>query len=225
MRRASTEAHAGHRAGIQSHRTGTGQASTESREGLGLPGVSGPTKRELALPERPCPTSRRSPGCAGGQDGQGRGCQRGRDQTTEGVKGARTPDTTVLPQTQPSRGLEGGACIGARRVRQGRWGRTGGGSSVEGVHLSAAQQVPGQEPQSGQGWADAAVCPGRCGAPSVCLSVPRWIPESCRCWPARQLPGNLCPTKKTLTETQPSRRPGLIRPHGVLSPAPRAKPA
>lgn len=63
---------------------------------------------------------------------------------------------------------------------------------------SRSQAGSSQEPQSGQAWADAAMCPGRCGAPSVCPSVPRWTPESCRCWPCQAVTRKPLPNKKDL---------------------------
>ena len=132
-----------------------------------------------------------------------------------------------------------GRLVGADRWAD-RWGRTGGagwwgrqvgrtgGRSVEGVHLSAAQQVPGWFLPRAPEWTRL----GRCsrvsralGAPhlSACLSDPRLLSPAAA-GPARQLPGNLCPTK-TLAEARPGRRPGLIRLRGVLSAALRARPA
>lgn len=119
-----------------------------------------------------------------------------------------------------------GQAGGGRQVGR-QVGRTGG-RSVEGVHLSAAQQVPGWFLPRAPEW----TMLGRrsrvsraLGAPhlSACLSDARLLSPAAA-GPARQLPGNLCPTK-TLTEARPGRRPGLIRLHGVLSAALRARPA
>ena len=119
-----------------------------------------------------------------------------------------------------------GQAGGGRQVGR-QVGRTGG-RSVEGVHLSAAQQVPGWFLPRAPEWTRL----GRrsrvsraLGAPhlSACLSDARLLSPAAA-GPARQLPGNLCPTK-TLTEARPGRRPGLIRLHGVLSAALRARPA
>lgn len=216
----------GRRATAQSRRPRQAQGGHPRSHGRAWArlGFQGPPSVSWPFLSGPCPTSRGCPGCAGGQDGQGRGCQWGRDQTTEGVRGMHTPDTTVLPQTQPSRGLEGGACIGARRVGPDRWGQKCGRRAPvcgpAGPRLVPPKSPRVDKPGQMQPCVRAAVVPRL----SARLSHAGLLSPAAA-GPARQLPGNLCPTKKTSTETQPSRRSGLIRPHGVLSPALRARPA
>lgn len=132
--------------------------------------------------------------------------------------------------------MGGARQVGAGQVGTGWWGQTGGagwwgrtgGRSVEGMHLSAAQQVPGWLLPRAPEWTR----PGRhshmsraLGAPrlSACLSEAGLLSPAAA-GPARQLPRNLCPTK-SLTAARPGRRPDLIRLHRVLSPALRARPA
>ena len=99
---------------------------------------------------------------------------------------------------------------------------------MEGMHLSAAQPVPGWLLPRAPEWtrlgrhSHVSEAPG---APrlSACLSDAGPLSPAAA-GPARQLPRNLCPTK-SLTAARPGRRPGLIRLHRVLSPARRARPA